>query len=133
LGIEIPIAAVAIGAKVIEKHFTLDKDMDGPDHKASLDPRELKNMVTAIRNVEIAMAGDGFKQPSESEIENIQISRKSVHLKYQLQKGTILSAEHLIMLRPGNGISPFDIGKLIGLKINKHLAKNHQLSWSDLS
>jgi N,N'-diacetyllegionaminate synthase len=133
LGIEIPIAAVAIGAKVIEKHFTLDKNMEGPDHKASLDPSELKAMIAAIRNVEMAMAGNGSKQPSESERKNINIARKSIHLKSSLKKGTLLTVDHLIMLRPGNGISPFDMEKLLGLKLNKDLEENHQLSWSDFS
>ena len=133
LGIEIPIAAVALGAVVIEKHFTLDKEMEGPDHKASLEPDELKNMVTAIRNVEMALSGTGRKQPSESEIKNIEIARKSIHLKMPLKKGATLAAEHLIMLRPGNGISPFDTEKIVGLKLNKDLEANHQLSWSDFS
>jgi len=133
IGIEIPIAAVAMGAKVIEKHFTLDKAMEGPDHKASLDPSELKSMISAIRNIELAMSGSGHKQPSESEYKNMQVARKSIHIKGPLTKGTILSEEHLIMLRPGNGISPFDMDKLMGLKLNKDLEVNHQLSWSDLS
>jgi len=133
LGIEIPIAAVALGAVVIEKHFTLDKEMEGPDHKASLEPDELKNMVTSIRNVEMALSGNGRKQPSASEIKNIEIARKSIHLKMPLKKGVTLAAEHLIMLRPGNGISPFDTEKIVGLKLNKDLEANHQLSWSDFS
>jgi N,N'-diacetyllegionaminate synthase len=133
LGIEISVAAVAMGAKVIEKHFTLDKNMEGPDHRASLDPAELKNMITAIRNVELAISGNGIKQPSDSEIKNIQVARKSIHLRSSLQKGTTLTAEHLIMLRPGNGISPFDMEKLTGRKINKDLEANHQLSWTDIS
>lgn len=133
LGIEIPLAAVGMGAKIIEKHFTLDKNMDGPDHRASLSPTELKDMITAIRNVEIAMSGSGFKRPSESEMKNIIIARKSIHLNVSLKNGTILSSEHLIMLRPGNGISPFDMEKLIGRKINRDLEVQHQLSWSDLS
>ncbi|MBS1526947.1 MAG: N-acetylneuraminate synthase [Bacteroidetes bacterium] len=133
LGIEIPIAAVALGATVIEKHFTLDKNMEGPDHKASLDPVELKSMISAIRNVELAMAGTGMKQPSESERKNIKIARKSIHLKYALNKGSEITKDSLIMLRPGNGISPFDIEKVIGLKVNKDLQASHQLTWSDLS
>lgn len=132
VGIEVPIAAVALGAKVIEKHFTLDKTMEGPDHRASLNPVELKNMVTAIRNIEMAMSGSGFKKPSESELKNINVARKSIHLKIHLKKGSVLTVEHLIMLRPGNGISPFDMERLIGLKLKEDLEKNHQLSWSDL-
>ena len=80
LGIEVPIAAVALGAKVIEKHFTLDKNMEGPDHKASLDPLELKQMVKSIRNIERALSGSGIKEASESELKNIQIARKSIHI-----------------------------------------------------
>lgn len=133
LGIEIPVAAVALGARVIEKHFTLDKGMKGPDHKASLDPLELKEMISAIRNVEMAISGNGLKQPSESEVKNIEIARKSIYLKVPLKKGTTLTKAHLIMLRPGNGISPFDVEKLIGLKLNKNLGENHQLTWFDLS
>lgn len=133
LGMEIPIAAVALGATVIEKHFTLDKGMAGPDHKASLDPSELKNMVIAIRNVEAALSGKGFKEPSASEKKNIAVARKSVHLKVPLNKGEYIAASHLQMLRPGDGISPFDLDKIIGLKVNKDLAAYHKISWSDLS
>lgn len=88
LGIEVPIAAVALGATVIEKHFTLDKNMEGPDHKASLDPQELSAMVKAIRNIEIAL-GDGIKQPSESEIPNIEVARKSIVAKQNIAKGEL--------------------------------------------
>jgi len=118
---------------VIEKHFTLDREMEGPDHKASLEPGELKAMITAIRNVELALSGDGRKRPSASEIKNIEIARKSIHLKIPLKEGDTLTAGHLIMLRPGNGISPFDMEKIIGLKVNRSLEANHQISWSDFS
>ncbi|WP_295795860.1 N-acetylneuraminate synthase [Mucilaginibacter sp.] len=133
LGIEIPIAAVAMGASVIEKHFTLDKKMDGPDHKASLDPAELKNMISAIRNVELAISGTGFKQPSNSEKKNMAIARKSIHLKTALKKGTKLSYQDLIMLRPGDGITPFDIDKIVGLTLKADVEAWHKLSWHDLS
>ena len=103
-GIEIPIAAVALGAAIIEKHFTLDKNMDGPDHKASLEPDELKQMVTAIRNIELAL-GDGVKLPSKSELKNKDIARKSIVAKQDIQKGEIFSEHNITVKRPGNGVS----------------------------
>lgn len=132
LGIEVPVAAVALGAEVIEKHFTLDKEMEGPDHKASLNPEELKNMVSAIRNVEKALAGTGFKQPSASEKKNMTVARKSIHLKEPLKKGTVIRAEDLLMIRPGDGISPFDMDKIVGRKAGSDLEAYHKLSWVDL-
>lgn len=111
IGIEIPIASVALGAIVIEKHFTLSREMDGPDHKASLEPRELKEMVKAIRNVEIAL-GDGKKQPTKSELKNKEIARKSIVAKCRISKGEIFTEDNITVKRPGNGISPmrwFDI------------------------
>ena len=116
-GIEVAIASVAMGASVIEKHFTLDCNMLGPDHKASLEPDELKAMVTAIRNIEEAM-GDGIKKPSENELKNIPISRKSIVALRRINKGETLSAENLTVKRPGNGLSPMrwdeTIGKVAG-------------------
>lgn len=112
-GIEIPIAAVAMGAKIIEKHFTLDKTMDGPDHKASLEPHELKEMVSAIRNVEAAL-GDGVKVPSVSEQKNIAIARKSIVAKCRIEKGQIFTEENLTTKRPGTGISPMKWNDIIG-------------------
>ncbi len=104
-GIEVPIAAVAMGACIIEKHFTLDKTMEGPDHKASLEPHELKAMVSAIRNIEKAL-GDGIKKPSKSEFKNIPIARKSIMASRPIQKGEILSTDNITVKRPGTGISP---------------------------
>ncbi len=104
-GIEIPIAAVSMGATVIEKHFTLDKNMEGPDHKASLEPDELKQMVQSIRNVEAAF-GNGIKQPSKAEKKNIAIARKSIVAKCEIKKGQTFTEENLTTKRPGNGISP---------------------------
>lgn len=106
LGIEVPIAAVAMGAKVIEKHFTLDKTMDGPDHKASLNPKELKEMVSAIRNIENAISGSSIKEPSPSELKNILSARKSIVAKIDIKKGEAFSNENLTVKRPGNGITP---------------------------
>jgi N,N'-diacetyllegionaminate synthase len=105
LGIEVPIAAVALGASVIEKHFTLDRKMDGPDHAASLEPGELKAMVDAIRNIEKAL-GDGVKKPSPSETKNKVIARKSIVSAKKIKKGEIFSEKNLAVKRPGNGISP---------------------------
>lgn len=113
LGITAPIAAAALGASVIEKHFTIDKKMIGPDHKASLDPHELSLMVSHIRDVELAM-GSNVKKPSKTEIINQSIARKSVVAKVDIQKGEILSELNLTCKRPGNGISPMKWDELIG-------------------
>ena len=115
LGIEIPIAAVALGANVIEKHFTLNKKMSGPDHKASLDPKELKQMVKAIRNIEKAL-GHGRKEPSASEIKNKVIIRKSIIAKKKISKGDVLNEYNITTKRPGNGISPMKWNSIIGTK-----------------
>ena len=112
-GIEVPIMAVAIGAKIIEKHFTLDKNMEGPDHKASLEPDELKAMVMAIRNVEKAF-GNGVKEPQEAEKKNIDIARKSIVAKTNIKKGETFTEENLTTKRPGNGISPMRWDEIIG-------------------
>jgi N,N'-diacetyllegionaminate synthase len=113
LGIEVDIAAVAMGASCIEKHFTLDKNMDGPDHKASLEPDELKAMVKAIRNIELAL-GSSIKKPSPSEIPNMQIARKSIVAKTEIKKGDKLSEENITIKRPGNGINPMRWDEVIG-------------------
>lgn len=112
-GIEVPIAAVALGATVIEKHFTLDKNMEGPDHKASLEPDELKAMVRAIRNIEQAL-GSEHKTISESERKNIEIARKSIVAACPIRKGEIFTEENLTVKRPGNGISPMQWLDVIG-------------------
>lgn len=112
-GIEIPIAAVALGATVIEKHFTLDKNMPGPDHKASLEPHELKAMITAIRNVEKAL-GIGIKKPSPSELKNKPIARKSIVAKRDIKKGEIFTPENITVKRPGTGISPMRWYEVLG-------------------
>lgn len=117
-GIEVPIAAVACGASVIEKHFTLDHNMEGPDHKASLEPEELNEMVKAIRNIELAM-GSKDKFPTESEKKNIEIARKSIVAKRDIKKGEVLSEDNLYIKRPGNGISPmrwYDVLGTIAIK-----------------
>jgi N,N'-diacetyllegionaminate synthase len=113
LGIEVDIAAVAMGAKCIEKHFTLDKTMEGPDHKASLEPDELKSMVKAIRNIELAL-GSGIKKPSKSESKNMAIARKSIVANCNIQKGEVLTDNNLTIKRPGIGISPMQWNEIIG-------------------
>ena len=112
-GIEIPIAAAALGAVVIEKHFTLDKNMEGPDHKASLEPDELQKMVRAIRNIEKAL-GDGRKEPSESEKKNIDTARKSIVAKCEIKAGERLTESNLTTKRPGTGVSPMQWNQVIG-------------------
>ena len=114
-GIAIPLAAVGMGAKVIEKHFTLDKNMEGPDHKASLEPCELKAMVQSIREIELAL-GDGIKQTSASEAKNKPIARKSIVANCAIKKGEILSESNLYTKRPAGGISPMEWDKVIGTK-----------------
>jgi N,N'-diacetyllegionaminate synthase len=113
LGIEASIAAVALGAKVIEKHFTLDKNMNGPDHKASLCPDELKLLVQSIRNIEAAL-GDGEKKPSKSELKNRDIARKSIVAKVPIRAGEAFSAENITVKRPGSGISPMKWYDVLG-------------------
>ena len=112
-GIEVSVAAVALGACVIEKHFTLDRNMPGPDHKASLEPDELKELVNAIRNVEKAL-GDGNKKPTESELQNRNVARKSIVALKPIKKGELLSEDNLTTKRPGNGISPMHWNEIIG-------------------
>jgi N,N'-diacetyllegionaminate synthase len=131
MGIEVPIAAVALGARVIEKHFTLDKQMEGPDHKASLDPDELKEMVKAIRNIELALSGDGIKKPSESESKNITVARKSIYLNKDLSRGHLITEEDLIALRPGDGISPMEWNNVINRKLITDKNKFEKLLLSD--
>ena len=132
LGIEVPVAAVALGAHVIEKHFTLDKTLPGPDHVASLEPDELKAMVKAIRNIELAMSGNGGKVPSESEFKNIAIARKSLHIKRDLLKGHTIIDEDLIPLRPGDGISPMEWENVIGKTLITNKVEFDKLLYSDI-
>ncbi|MFK8164596.1 MAG: N-acetylneuraminate synthase [Lewinella sp.] len=131
LGIEVPIAAVAMGAVCIEKHFTLDRNMDGPDHRASLEPAELKAMVAAIRNIERAL-GDGVKAPSASELKNRPIARKSIHLLQDLPAGHLLTAEDLSMKRPGDGISPMNMDLVIGRTLSEDLLAETKIEFHHL-
>lgn len=118
-GIEVPIAAVALGASVIEKHFTLDRTLPGPDHKASLEPDELKAMVSAIRNIEKAVSGDGTKHVSESEQKNIAIARKSIVAACDINVGESFTEENLTVKRPGSGISPMRWEEVLGQKAKR--------------
>ena len=113
LGLEVPVAAVALGAKIIEKHFTTSRELPGPDHKASLEPEELKRMISMIRNIEIAM-GEGEKRAMPSELENREIVRKSIVAKQRIYKGDLFTLENLTTKRPGTGISPMRWNDLIG-------------------
>lgn len=115
IGIEVPIAAVAMGATVIEKHFTLDRNMYGPDHKASIEPDGLKAMISGIRNIEIAL-GDGKKICSPLERKNIIVARKSIVAKRDIKKGELLTEENITTKRPGNGVSPMKWFEVLGTK-----------------
>ena len=123
LGIEIPVASVAMGATVIEKHFTLDKNMEGPDHRTSLEPDELKAMVRAIRNIEKAL-GKGIKKPSPSELKNKPIARKSIVAARNIRKGESFTKENLDIKRPGTGISPMRWDEVIGQVAQKDYEKD---------
>jgi sialic acid synthase SpsE len=118
LGIEIPIAAVALGAKIIEKHFTIDRALPGPDHKASLEPSELKSMVEGIRNIEKAL-GDGNKRRMLSEITNLPIARKSIVASRPISEGMIFTEQNLTVKRPGTGISPMEWNRIMGTKAHR--------------
>ncbi len=124
LGIEVPIAAVALGATMIEKHFTLDKDLPGPDHKASLDTRELSSMARAIRNISLAISGSGIKEPSASEIKNIRIVRRSIVALRHITEGEIFSEDNIGLKRPGNGMSPMDWDKVLGSVAKRDFAED---------
>ena len=113
LGIEVDIAAVALGATCIEKHFTTDCNLSGPDHKASLEPKQFQEMVTAIRNIELAL-GSSIKRPTKSELLNIKLIRKSIVAKKKIRKGQLLSEKNLAVKRPGTGLSPMKWDQIIG-------------------
>ena len=123
-GIEVPVAAVAMGAQIIEKHFTLDKNMPGPDHKASLEPAELAAMVSAIRNIEQAI-GSGQKHVSESERPNIEVARKSIVAARDIKAGELLTEENITVKRPGNGVSPMLWDSVIGTKAIRDFKADH--------
>ena len=131
IGIEAPIAAVAMGASVIEKHFTLDKHMEGPDHSASLEPNELKNMVQAIRNISTAM-GDGIKKVSESEMQNIAAARKSIVANKNLNANEILDDNNITTKRPGTGVSPMAWDSYIGKRLRNPVIKDQAINEDDI-
>lgn len=125
-GIEVPIAAVAMGAQVIEKHFTLDKTMEGPDHKASLEPNELEAMIKAIRNIEQAL-GDGVKKPTESEKGNMAVARKSIVAGRKIKKGEVFTEENITTKRPGTGVSPMLWDKVIGTAADREYEEDEMI------
>ncbi len=127
LGIIVPVAAVACGAQVIEKHFTLDRNMEGPDHKASLEPDELKDMVEAIKVVEKVM-GDGIKMPQASELDTMRVARKSLVVVKAIKKGEKFSEENIAVLRPGTGLSPFQYWETIGKAATRNLKSGEVLT-----
>lgn len=131
MGLEISIAAVALGASVIEKHFTLDRNMRGPDHKASIEPDELKTMIRAIRNVEKAL-GSGVKKASPEEEKNKKVVRKSIVAKINIPKGTKIREHMIILKRPGTGIMPLFLGKVIGKKSRINIGKDRLIKFKDL-
>jgi len=130
-GIEVAIAAVGMGACVVEKHFTLDRSLPGPDHKASLEPDEFAKMVRSIRNIELAM-GDGIKRPQRSELEIKKVARKSLVAAREIQAGEIITKDMLAVKRPGAGIEPKFLNKLIGKRTKVALSKDQVLTWGKL-
>jgi sialic acid synthase SpsE len=130
-GIEIAVAASALGAEVIEKHFTLDRSLPGPDHTASLEPHELKGMIDAIRHVELAL-GNGIKAPAACELLNLKVARKSVVASRDLPQGHELSREDLSIKRPGSGLEPKFLESMIGRTIRTGVAKDTLMEWGHL-
>lgn len=128
LGIEIPIAAVAMGAKIIEKHFTLDRQLPGPDHKASLEPEEMAAMVRSIRNIEAAL-GDGIKRPNASEYETMMVARKSLVASRFMKAGEAVTIDDIEIKRPGDGINPFLMPIIVGKKLIKDISKDSLFTW----
>ena len=127
-GIEVPIAAAALGARIVEKHFTLDRRMKGPDHRASLEPEELKIMVRAIRNIEKAL-GNGIKKPSRSELRNIVATRRSIVAKTLIRRGEVFNDSNLTSKRPGNGVSPMRWNEIIGRKAPRDFEKDEKIEF----
>ena len=132
LGLEVALAAVALGACVVEKHFTLDRTLPGPDHAASLTPLELRQLVAAIRNVEAAL-GDGCKRPTPSEADTRMVARKSVTLLADLEEGRVLEPFMLGLRRPGNGIAPAEMGRVVGRRLSTGAMAGTTLTWEMLT
>jgi N,N'-diacetyllegionaminate synthase len=131
-GIEVAVAAVALGAVIIEKHLTLDQSLPGPDHKASLEPQQFSRMVQSIRNVSVAL-GDGIKRPAPCEIPNMTVARKSVVAARDLDSGHKIAAVDLLVKRPGNGIPPKQIPLVIGRRVRKAVSQDELITWKALS
>ena len=131
MGIELSVAAAALGARVIEKHFTLDRNSEGPDHKASLEPKELKLMIDSIRNVEKAM-GNGVKELSKDELSIKKMARKSIMATRDIQKGETLQIDMLSIKRPETGIYPKYLDQIIGKEIKKAIKKDEPIKWDNL-
>uniref|UniRef100_UPI00404A68A0 N-acetylneuraminate synthase n=1 Tax=Flavobacterium sp. TaxID=239 RepID=UPI00404A68A0 len=131
-GFSVSIAAVALGAVVIEKHFTIDKEMKGPDHKASMDPLELNNFVTEIRNVELALKGDGRKRIQEDEVNTKSVVTKGLYINKKLFKGSLLNETNLILKRPNNGVPANYFDLLLGKKLNKDKFSGDFITFSDI-
>ena len=131
-GIEVPLAAVALGACIIEKHFTLDRTLPGPDHRASIEPEELRALVDGVRAVESAM-GDGIKAPTAAEEDTREIARRSLAAARTISEGTVLRAEMLTALRPGTGIAPARLNEAVGRKTRRDLSAGYIIQWSDLA
>ncbi len=130
-GIEVPIAAAARGARIIEKHFTLDRNMEGPDHKASLEPGELEAMIRAVNNIEKSL-GSGIKEPAPSELEVAEVARKSIVAGTDIPKGSVLSKNMLVLKRPGIGLKPAIIEELIGRKTKEDIKKDELIKWEQI-
>jgi N,N'-diacetyllegionaminate synthase len=130
-GTLISIAAVALGAVVLEKHFTLDNRLAGPDHQASIEPAELAQMVVSVRSIERSL-GSGEKAPCASELPIRELVRRSVILKRALKSDDLIAREDLVLLRPGDGIPPREVERLIGKRVNKNLPEGTMLQWSDV-
>jgi len=130
-GIEITLAAVALGAEIIEKHFTLDRTLPGPDHQASLEPTELQAMIAAIRNVEASL-GDGRKRPAKSELRNLAVARKSLVAAHAIRKGETLTRSVVVIKRPGHGIQPLDLDKILGLRATAPIQADEVITWGKL-
>jgi N,N'-diacetyllegionaminate synthase len=131
LGIEISLAAVALGATIIEKHFTLDRTLPGPDHKASLEPKELKSLINGVRNIEVAL-GDGVKRLMPSEEENLLIGRKTIVAKCYIKKGELLTPANLTTKRAGEGLSPMEWDKVIGTEANQDYSTDQSIRISEI-
>jgi N-acetylneuraminate synthase/N,N'-diacetyllegionaminate synthase len=130
-GSAVALAAVALGACVIEKHLTLDRKLPGPDHKASMEPREFKSLIADIRKVESSL-GNGIKQPAASEADTRSVARRSLVAATTLESGTVLTTAMLSAKRPGTGIAPSAITQVVGKKLTRRLAANEMIKWSDL-